>query len=1600
MTQPSEPDGTSSTEVGEAERRRERVLDIVRRELGHAVIVSWMEELGGGYTGAQVVRADVMGANRPEPDGHVVVKVSPDPEERQHEAHQRFMTDLGNFGECHLPKLHLSAADDRLRVDIYGIAGESVEHVKQADRSGSRILGEACGEVSGELLAAQLNQKAGGGLKTVREVLEAWLRPGFLEGKRGRALQETRRMAGISGTTFALGTEVLPDPWSLLREAELMDSEIFVLEGATHGDLHLRNILVDESRKDRVHYWLIDVNWGTPKPLLYDQAYLETAALLAMEDRLKRPGPVQALITVDTDGTFEIGGEDFGRVVYGIRSKTRSTISALQPTRGDSLDRLHKLARLGASLNFAAKNMPESLRTEAYRMAGWNALQYLSHYHDKLLARMLAEALGPGRQQNGQIEPAAPTPTPDTVAEMKAQLAPLLADAHRGADGFLIVEDAVLDDDMAHLLAHRWSVIIDLNPLSETNGLAGLFDENTAAYATAFQGLHAPSTAARNAVPWVMAGGWASHGERAPADYPGWRRLYKQVVQDVIGQRRASSLNRSAIVVCLTAGNEPDKRTRWIQETIEDLYDESFTPLQVPGESAEFRALLDEFALGRPARSVGDRVTLPGIEGPAPVPRQLLVQLEADLVVLHSQVIEAELRDEPADEFWRGRPASWLDLDSRLDIPRDLGAELKRTTLDVLERQRSQSLELFHTPGAGGTTLARRVAWDLHRDHPVVLVDAYSPGTVDRVEQVYRLTGRTVLVVAESADVSQSEREDLYRKLNQRNAPAVLLWVTRTSSTAGLSHKDSEGRKFFLGDALSPREVAQFRKEYARRARTPRAAAAVELLGSFDSLPQQSSPFYFGLTAFEDEFQGTAKYVESHLSQFSDEERRVAGYLALVTVHAQRGLPYSLVRRWLKGEWGGHAASTEAYRNDLESVLGRALRRLVVENHDEVRIMHPTIAGVLLDAVIDAPRGQRRWAGRLADLAVEFTDQVAGRMGDYGVGRGLLEHLLITRDNVGGRQKPFSHLILTLGGDDHRDEAYRVLLQLTHRYPSEPHFWMHLGRYYGRYKGINDGQAQKFIEKAIELAPKPESVLHHALGLLHRDGVEEALKYYRGGAQNAVELIRDRYERGLEAFEEGRRINPQDEHNYVTAVEMIAGVLERLPRLDKHKKLMDLVHVGGDVGAWADAQLRLALSLLGACESGQPEHGGSSYFITARNRIDKVTGSAADMVRAWRDVSVRSQAHEGFVVALARELLQDEEAAEEQESADVFRTAVRLFDSAFEQRGDLADHDLELWFRSFRKLPEYSELAALARFEEIAEQRRSPVAHYYLYVIQFMRWLDGEEYDQRAASRHLANAKLLTTRRNSRWSYEWAAKPGGEDEAVPSGSALAYHRDLGARRYETNDWERSEEVCRRVRGVIRSIDLRDGEVAVEGGEMRAYFVPGSQFHASTHVNKIVEFDLGFAQEGLRAWRVELAKEQRLLRDVRELAPAVGADAPSSSLSAGGRAAQVPAPHPPIEVSAQVRQQAVRRVRESAGAACRLVIDELLSLAAEEGDITSIKVGAQLQKTFGDTRYRELLGRLKLRAFVESLGYRTAPTKDGQFAVRPEVQAEERGESRV
>lgn len=203
MTRLFEQDGTGTVDEEEV-KWRERVAQIVERELGMPVKITYLEGFADGFTAARVTRCDLMGDGRARLEGQYILKVSDDPDDRQNEAHRLFTERLTSFADRRVPSLELSGHDEQLRVDIYKVAGET-RGVRPARVATTAVSIDALSEVSRELLEAQFGHHAGGGLMTVRQTLEAWMGAGFLGGRKGRRF-------GRPGGWQAAPAPYLPSP--------------------------------------------------------------------------------------------------------------------------------------------------------------------------------------------------------------------------------------------------------------------------------------------------------------------------------------------------------------------------------------------------------------------------------------------------------------------------------------------------------------------------------------------------------------------------------------------------------------------------------------------------------------------------------------------------------------------------------------------------------------------------------------------------------------------------------------------------------------------------------------------------------------------------------------------------------------------------------------------------------------------------------------------------------------------------------------------------------------------------------------------------------------------------------------------------------------------------------------------------------------------------------------------------------------------------------------------------------------------------------------------------------------------------------------------
>ena len=187
----------------------------------------------------------------------------------------------------------------------------------------------------------------------------------------------------------------------------------------------------------------------------------------------------------------------------------------------------------------------------------------------------------------------------------------------------------------------------------------------------------------------------------------------------------------------------------------------------------------------------------------------------------------------------KDQPATWFDFSMHFDVERDKLKSLKNEMETSLRGRSPRVIHLRHWPGAGGSTLARRLAWDLHLNYPVVrLRSGSSQHTVNRLRTVADITGSPVLILAEAADVPAGTVAWLHAEASANRLPLVFLSVQRDFGSA------SEGdRVVHLGRTLSNVETYRF-TERPFLASTGKANCAAAPIGEREAA--RTYTFLFG----------------------------------------------------------------------------------------------------------------------------------------------------------------------------------------------------------------------------------------------------------------------------------------------------------------------------------------------------------------------------------------------------------------------------------------------------------------------------------------------------------------------------------------------------------------------------------------------------------------------------------------------------------------------------------------------------------------------------------------------------------------------------------
>ena len=1437
------------------------------------------KSLRGGRSGAAVLKVDIRGEHSGNVEnGQYILKLSRHSkwfdQDSEIDAHERATNRNTDFAKEHIPNLvrafNLPAneTDEGGYAILFDIAGDSMDAYMAAE--GPEIPGflEVSDKLTKDLLNAWCEREPSEDRRP-HELLESWC--GYrLDPAEAPALHTFIHDRIREETTFNAAGEVLLNPVSFYRLAkEKQWQDRSCLGALLHGDLHGGNILIRRSNYEKRPYWVIDFGLSNVGFAGYDQAYLEVsqiiyclgnndpAHLIGVLKQLDLPGSKQFL----PPGTYWLKN-----CLQTMREATNVWRQKVHHRRSDDIVRQFLLARVAAGVNWANKaingtqeTLSPDQRFIALCYAGWAAREYVRNFQpENWNAISSAMPLATTRE----TAKATPTAADDKLWE---ELWTLVGGFSQKAGRFILISEAQTDQPNVKPLGQLpWSAVIDLDPYSDATGL----HRNASPILQTYRGLHTfsdsfPVTDFSRGTAWMMAAGWDVKRED-PTGYENWLWDKLPVIRTFL-KNIEEQVNPNPVYVIILPGASLDtaaplaRVAKIVSAVYEAMRGRATTvllgrhplPETVPHQPIPIDV---EVFIRRVEQTFGDSAhrstaQIPSSEGEwRSIPIDSLRTMQENLVVLHSAILEEMANDQTSDRpntFWQGHPPTWVDFNLGYDIDRQINSTLVETLREELKGHRNHTVVLNHTPGSGGTTAARRAAWELHNEYPVAMLTKWSTALPIRIENLYRIAQKPVLLVAEASELKESAREDLYRELAQSNVRTILLYVRRVFRT-------DQSQRLKLSEPLAEKEAWDFCRAYTLLLKSDdfeeREKELIRITEDKD-LIQYRSPFFYGLITYEDQFLPIDKYVSSHILGVRGKVREVMEYLAFVTIYSDAGIHEIHLRR-LIGIRGDNKFS-------LAEVLGDGPARLITNRQGTLRLMHQVIAEQVLKHTIGG--GKDDWRGELHQIATDFIRDVATSSNPNSqITLELFRLLFIERpgssiDGIEDR-KNFSPLIEEIDALS-KHLGHGVLTSLTEFCPKGDHFWSHLGRHQIYRLNSDPEKAEEYLRRAISISPN-DYIHYHTLGLVERYRVREVLRDLKNRtASDILAAISGYFQSAIDAFEKSREINPENIYAHITHVQIILEVAEQLKASSGVENIAQINERERVIVEWVETNIAIAERLL---NDAQQLYGTldqeDSYLTTCYTKLTALYGDLDEVIRLWE---IANDSGPGTPVsrrALANAYFARNNRRWSNMQLSELDRIVELTELNLRSPGR-RDDDYRLWFESYKLLPEFDIDEAIGKLGLWASHFPSWRAYYYQYILHFHLWFSGRTNATNEFEEALEKCKKFHFgRRNI--SPQWL---GYEPPSCP----LIADVDLGEWDKKRGFWENSSSL-RRINGIIDDISgPQAGWIKIDG-KLPAFFVPAkgrdiegrSTYYQEKDENTPVNFLVGFSPEGLRAWSVE------------------------------------------------------------------------------------------------------------------------------------------------
>ena len=503
---------------------------------------------------------------------------------------------------------------------------------------------------------------------------------------------------------------------------------------------------------------------------------------------------------------------------------------------------------------------------------------------------------------------------------------------------------------------------------------------------------------------------------------------------------------------------------------------------------------------------------------------------------------------EQRKSFLSGNEISFASLFDNHDAKRKIE---KKIQIDV-QRSLDQGLtgpiivEIRHSPGAGGTTIARRVLWDLHEEYPCGLIDIschhYSDEdsifTNELAERIVSLeeicnTPPLILIDGKQSGAIEGLSNKLTRSLKNRGKRALLLRCLRGSKDSSIeAHEPSYVHVFHVNVKLeeSLADLNEFKSKYK------------EYLDTVDETVVSSScrVFHFPLLSMMEEFRPKLeKIIEDTFNELDGIEQEIAVVVAFLQKYANRSTPAILLREAFKQHLPLPDKKIATY-DDIKAMFSECLINLMIPAKpsffgrekplESYTFQHPLVADLVLKRVY---REQKRDLFGIVESFLEFPIYQLEKI------LRLFHKLFIYNTIKEGQteKRKFSLLFEELRASD-TDRATKLFCKAAEKI-NTPRMYGHAARFCARKEPPSFPEAKGLIERAMAVHSSTSKGKDRSL--CHTKGVVLyfELKYMtNSGKVEDLQTLEEMAKKVLEAYREARNFPPTYPHPLISEVEV------------------------------------------------------------------------------------------------------------------------------------------------------------------------------------------------------------------------------------------------------------------------------------------------------------------------------------------------------------------------------------------------------------------------------------------------------------------------------